>query len=420
MHYLIGIHDIHLTAVNGDVLHPNFQTILADDLSDHGFYKTSTFIWDRLDKERCDLLRASTIELASMNDIDWFSDVHKIAVSTKDTFHHSKCNLMVTSTDLEGVYFADTNQDIEKIHQINVQNINPNSNYISQLSYLNAKLSGLMQAAFSLDTHPACKSISNTPISTTSWIKGSTFIRNMGDCSLIFKCHATTVVPIENNTECFTRLQVQDIKGRISFLDPNTRILMDYAAPSPCHPSMLPIYRNDQGVMVTYSPSREIVKYKKVTNVETQESESGLYSASMVTKWFSLSFLQHFAKHSYTMIFDSLCGKECSMNQISPDTINVVQSQLNKIQALSTPAAWFGFDLEYIGNRCSIFVAIMIIIYTLHAVVVTILKCCIFQKENINPMAIIGRALCSEMFLITKSMRDNPGMDNNVKESNKV
>ena len=93
---------------------------------------------------------------------------------------------MVTTTNLQGVFVADPNQDTKDIHEINFENINPNTNYISQLSYLNAKLSGSLQAAFSADTHPACKSISKTPTSTTLWVKGSTFIRNMGDCSLVF------------------------------------------------------------------------------------------------------------------------------------------------------------------------------------------------------------------------------------------
>lgn len=420
LHYLIGIHDTQLTAVDGDVLHPSAQTVIADDLSDHGFYKTSVFIWDRLNKERCDLLRVSTIEFFSVNDIEWFSDVHKIQLTAKDTFHHPKCNLMVTTTDLKGVFVADPNQDTKGIHEINFENINPNTNYISQLSYLNAKLSGSLQAAFSADTHPACKSISKTPTSTTIWVKGSTFLRNMGDCSLVFKCLPIMVVPIENNTACFTRLQVQDIKGRISHLDPNTRILMDYAAPSPCHPSMLPIYRNDQGDMVIYSPNRELVKYKNSESEDNIPSESGLYSPSMVTKWFSLSFLQHFAKHSYSIMYDSLCGNECTMDQMSPDTINMVQSQLNKIKTLSIPTSWFGFDLDYIGNRCSIVVVLIMAINILHTLIATILKCCIFQKEDIKPFSVITRALCSDLFLITNFMRDHPKTDSNEKDNDKV
>ena len=138
---------------------------------------------------------------------------------TKETYHHSKCNIMVTATDLEGVYLTDPNQVTETLHRINFENINPNANYISQLSNLNSKLTGTLQASFKTETHPACKSISSTPVSTTVWVTGSTFIRNMGDCSITFKCQAVTVVPTMNMSTCFARLPVQDIKGRQSFLD---------------------------------------------------------------------------------------------------------------------------------------------------------------------------------------------------------
>ena len=195
---------------------------------------------------------------------------------------------------------------------------------------------------------------------------------------------------------------------------------MDYAAPSPCHPSMLPIYRNDQGDMVIYSPNREIVKYQNTESKDNRPSESGLYSPSMVTKWFSLSFLQHFAKHSYTIMYGSLCGKECSMDQMSPDTISMVQSQLKKIQTLSIPTSWFGFDLDYIGNRCSIVVVFLMAINILHTLIATILKCCIFQKDDIKPFSVITRALCSDLFLITKFMRDQPKSEGNEKDNDKV
>ena len=92
LHYLIGIHTLHLTAINGDVLYPGAQTIIAPDTTDHGQYKTSTIIWDMIDKDRCDLLLVNTVEFSSVHDEEWFSDVHKIQLSTKENYHHSKCN----------------------------------------------------------------------------------------------------------------------------------------------------------------------------------------------------------------------------------------------------------------------------------------------------------------------------------------
>ena len=133
----------------------------------------------------------------------------------------------------------------------------------------------------------------------------------------------------------------------------------------------------------------------------------------MVTKWFSLSFLQHFAKHSYSVMFDSLCGERCSLNNIQPDTINFVQSQFEKIQALSLPTNWFGIDLDYIGSRCSIIIVIFMAINIIYSVITTILKFCVFQRSDIKPISAIARALCSELFLITKIMGDQPNITDN-------
>ena len=409
LHYTVAIHTIHLTAMNGVIVYPQSQTTLAADDASHGYFQSTTVIWELIDQDRCDLLKVAEIDLSSVENKQWFSDAHKIQLEEGSTFHHSKCGIMVTQTDQTGIFLVSLSQDLKELHLIDSENINPNANYISQLAYLNSKLTRSLQSSFKSVIHPTCSAISSSPTATTVWLSGSTFVRNLGDCSVSFQCRPVTVVPRVNLTKCYTRLPVQDISGNAWHLDPNTRILMEYAAPSLCHVSLLPTYRTNSDDIVLYNPDRKIIKIDPPVEVINEDSkfENGLYSSEMVSEWFSMSYLQHFAQHSYSVILDSLCGDNCKPTDQPSGPISYVQSQLRKIPNVPVPTLWFGLDIDYIGNRCSIVVVLVMLVNLLYNITAMVLRCCIFQRGDAKPTTSLARACCSDLFLISKAVNDD-------------
>ena len=403
LHFTISVHKIELTSARGNMIHPEAQTIVGSENDDHGMFKASTIVWHKIDPKECNLLFVGNMQLTSVQSGIFFSNEHKVQFITTNSFHNDKCKLMVLETKQEGIFLADTSQDFGQIHKIDTANVNINAHYSSQLNYLNNKLKAVLQSSFQDDT---CHLISRTPISTTSWLTESTFLRNLGDCSIKFKCTQVIVAPNVNTSTCFTRIPVKDINGRTSFLDQSTRILMDHAIPTPCHPSLLPTYKTLDGSIVVYSPGRQEINIAKANNnpgVDDKSGQSGIYTDELINQWFSLAYIQSFAKNSFAYISQSLC-EDCDTPLHHPNNMAFIQSQLSKIPLLTPPSFLMGINIEYVGGICSIIVVVLIILNTIYIIATWMIKVCILQRNDVKIASTLARALCTEIFVITKIM----------------
>ena len=406
LHYTIWVHKTDLTASNGKIIIPETQAVIADESDDHGYHRDKTYIWDEIDHELCDLLKAVNLKFSTVDMVSFFSDKHKIQFTTGQSFFHEKCKIMILKTDQDGIYLANPDQDLYKVHIIDTQNVDINAHYSSQLLYLNRKLRRHLQQSYDDNTHPACEAIAQTHTASTKWIHGTTFVRNLGDASVVFQCKKTTVAPLENVDQCYERLPVQNIKGNIFYLDQTNRILMDHAPPINCIPSYLPAYRTTTNEIVVYSPKRKLLKTIMFENSTSPEDGTpGLYSTQMVTDWLSKAYIQNFANNLYSYASGKLCP-DCFKDTAPSVRLNFLQDQVNKISALSPPNILLGFNVQYVGGICSIIVVVTMIINILYGITAFFIKLCVLQKDDTGILHSIGRALCAEIFLITKSMND--------------
>jgi hypothetical protein len=404
LHLTISIHKIDLTSARGKIIHPEAQTIVGSESDDHGMFKGSTIIWHKLDPKECNLLFVADMQFTSVQQGVYFSNEHKVQFTISNTFHNDKCKLMVTETMQSGIFLADPSQDFGLIHTIDTANVNINAHYSTQLNYLNNKLKEALRISFHDDT---CHLISRTPISTTSWLSESTFLRNLGDCSIKFRCTQAIVAPNINSSMCFTRMPVKNLNGKTSFLDQSTRILMDHATPTPCHASLLPTYKTQSGAVVVYSPGRHVINIAKdKEHAHTADGENGIFTDDLINQWFSVAYIQSFAKNSFSYISQSLC-ENCDTSPQHPSSMAFLQTQLAKIPQLSPPSFLMGINIEYVGGICSIIVVVLIIANTVYIVVTWIIKVCLLQRDDVKLVSTIARALCTEMFVITKIMSGN-------------
>lgn len=410
VHLTISVHKIELTSARGKIIHPEAQTIVGSETDDHGMYKGSTIIWQKLDLNECNLLFVADMKFTSVQTGVFFSNEHKVQFTTSNSFHNDKCKLMVLETEQEGIFLADIAQDFGQIHTIDTANVNINAHYSSQLHYLNSKLKTVLQTSFHDDT---CHLISRTPISTTSWLTESSFLRNLGDCSIKFKCTQVIVAPNINSSTCFTRMPVKDINGKTSFLDQSTRILMDHATPTSCHASLLPTYKTISGAIVVYTPERRRVNIeRKDDQVQTADGNNGIFTDDLINQWFSLAYIQSFAKNSFSYISQSLC-EDCDTPLHHPNNMAFLQTQIAKIPLLTPPSFLMGINIEYVGGICSIIVVTLIIINTAYIVVTWVIKVCILQRNDVKFASTLARALCTEIFVISKIMSVDEKKDSN-------
>ena len=70
-----------------------------------------------------------------------------------------------------------------------------------------------------------------------------------------------------------------------------------------------------------------------------------------------------------------------------------------------------GINIEYVGGICSIIVVTLIILNTVYIVVTWIIKVCLLQRDDVKLASTIARALCTEMFVITKIMSGDETKD---------
>ena len=359
-------------------------------------------IWDQIDPNSCNLLLVTEMELASVTPDVLFSSAHNVQFSVTNTFHDDRCKLMISQTDQKGIVLADKLQDIGLIHSIDIPNINVNAHYSSQLTFLSSKVRALLRTSFHDNTHPACSLIASTPSSTTALLAGSTFIRNLGDCSIKFDCKQIRVAP-NISSECYSRLPVKDINGRIYYLDQSTRILMDHAAPSQCRPALLPTYRTDEGDMVVYSPNRRniIINPEHEDMADDKVDSQGIFTNQMIVDWFSFAYIQSFVQNPYAYI-----SKTLSDNHLDDhfDSLDFLQTQLLKLPTLTPPSFLLGFNIEYLGGICSIIVVTMVSVNTIIKVGIWMIKVFILQKEDVKFCSLVARVLCTDLYVITKIM----------------
>ena len=111
----------------------------------------------------------------------------------------------------------------------------------------------------------------------------SSFIRSLGDVSILFTCKKVIVAPVVD-PECFSMMKVQEINGVIWHLEPNTRVLMKKAVTVPCSPTSIPVYLSIQNVFLAYSPERIAISTIKPTtpNNSADNSKAGLYSKQII------------------------------------------------------------------------------------------------------------------------------------------
>ena len=112
-------------------------------------------------------------------------------------------------------------------------------------------------------------------------LSGSTFMRNLGVCSIKFDCLQVMVAPNINSSDCFSRIPVKDINGNTYFLDQTTRILMDHAFPTLCQPALLPTYRTDHREIVVYAPNRRVIIVNptgEALEPDNDHSSQGIYT----------------------------------------------------------------------------------------------------------------------------------------------
>jgi hypothetical protein len=402
-HYLITINEIQLMEVKSDIIQPYKQTVLGHSSAGFSYSGHTTFIWQSPQPD-CDLLEIMQLSMLSVSPSTWFSDVHKIEISELESYYHTECRVSIIKTTSPGIFLAPNDQVISHIKHIDSYNVDISADYQMRFGYINTKLSKDISTRYR-ETHPVCAITRFHSPQGTHRISDSSFIRSLGDVSIIFTCKKVIVAPVQD-PKCFSLLRVQDINGVIWHLEPNTRILMKNAVNVPCSPSSVPIYLSIQNAFLAYAPDRTVISTNNLTpsNHSVDNSESGLYSKQIIKQWLDLAFVQHLSKHSFSL-FQSICKSESclSLGENPAGIMEHLGRTFSNLDSLNNPISWLGFDLQEIGGKCSIVVCLLVGLYSLYAIAAWCIRLVLFKDASIKICALLCRATFPDFFLIAKS-----------------
>jgi hypothetical protein len=412
-HYTIIVNEVDLMNINNEVLNPTTQTVLGPIATEHAYSGSTTYIWYS-SPPKCNLMRVLDVELESVSPGVWFNHLHKIQIDSLETYHDQDCDIRVTKTTSKDIFLVELPQPISNMDDINSMNVDISIDIQIRFQYLYTQVSNAISLNYkSLD--PLCDKIRSNPISSTIRVDNNMFLRNLGDVSVQFECKMIQVAPSPDDIKCYSMLPVQDLTGNVWFLDPSTRILMKKAIELPCSPANTPVYKTNEGEMVSFSPKRRIiVVHKSVYNGTDDGNSGGLYPTEMISEWLSYAFLQHLSIHSYALFSQSICqSSECKTVHNNPSSmINYMGGALKNLSALAKERLWLGIDIEKLGAHCSIFICLLLTVYTLYAVAAWAIRFSLFRQENLQCCALICRTTWPSFFLIAKSNNENNG--NNV------
>ena len=404
-HYSISISPIDLIQVDYEILDPYSQTSLGLFTNGYAHADVKTYIWET-NEPACKLLKIMDLEMESARSNVWFNDRHAIQLTVVDSFYDQACKVKLSKTDAKGIFLTPVTEQLEQLSAINVDlSIDTQIRF----EFVNSKLSEVLRYNYK-NALPVCSKIKDTSLASTGRSGEHTFVRNLGDASVEFTCKKIDVAPVPDG-KCHSMLRVQDLKGGLWFLDPETRILMKTAVEIPCAIASVPIYLNTKNELVSYSPERKTVISSSVNPDDqpgTDGSRNGLYPAEMVRSWLDMAFLQHLAKHSYSVLSHAIChNPQCTSVHTAPDMLyGYMGSAIENIRNSADNILSFGIDMELVGRRCSVAVCIMVTLYVVYALITWLVRYALFKSDDIGCAALIVRATCPNLFLITKATKE--------------
>ena len=403
VHYLITINVIQLMEVKSDIIQPYKQTVLGHSASGFSYSDHSTFIWSPPVPD-CDLLEIMQLSMLSVSPNTWFSDIHKIEISELESYYHNECRVSIIKTTSPGIYLAPKDQVTSHLKHIDSFNVDISADYQMRFGYINTRLTKDISTRYR-ETHPICAIIRYHSPQGTHRISDHTFIRSLGDVSILFTCKKVIVAPVQD-PKCFSLLRVQDINGVVWHLEPNTRILMKDAVNVPCSPSSVPIYLSIQNSYLAYVPERTVITTNNPTpsNLSIDNSNAGLYSKQIIKQWLDLAFVQHLSKHSYSL-FQSICKTESclSLGKNPAGIMEHLGRTFSNIATMNNPLTWFGYDLKEIGGKCSIAVCLLLSLYSIYAIAAWCIRLVLFKDASVKMCALLCRATFPDFFLIAKA-----------------
>ena len=345
---------------------------------------TSTYIWSPLEDE-CEKVTTGIFPMESLDGVNWFSHVHKIQIEKKQKRYDDKCSMQVYETDFQDVFIM-ISEDA-RTEEINVNSVNLNAQIQAQLNYNRAELKRKLNTKYDMKSDEICHYLQRMDVHENTQMGGEKFLRNIGDIAVSFECKKSIVSADNQTSDCYKQLPVKDREGKQWFLEPNTRILMKEGEKTTCSVVHVPALQTTDGRVVIHNPEEKEVSVEPIEDKESEEEVdgyNGLYPKEIVNAYLQ-NMLAPTIEEKWTEYTERGRGGQVMRR--------AAESVFKQYQELTLSKMLFGIDWDYIGNRCSIIVVGLAILYAIKVAVGVVAKSCIVYgggEKSIGQSLMIG------------------------------
>ena len=403
VHILVEIRRYQLMEVDGYVVDPISQVKLGQTQNGNAQSGPKTFIWSNV-RKHCQLMQIMDLTMESNNDKDWISHLHKIKITSVDSFHHPGCNMKIIKTNIKNLYLSDHGQQNGNIEDVDVKNVDLSAELNTRFGFIYEKMNQQLTRDY-LQVDPICHRFQSSNTEEAQRTDNNRFIKSLGDISISFECREVQVAHIPSD-RCHSMLPVTDLNGIKWFLNPDNRMLRTQAVEVPCNIATLPVYRSTNNLMITFNPGRQVINPESPlpSTPNNTSEDGGLYSHDLVKQWLDNSYLQHWSKYSYSTLVSVFCQEEkCKTGHSNIQSMrDYIGGAITNLSKTAAENFIWGVNLEKVGGICSIIVVFLLIIYTGYAIVAWAIRFALFNHEELKMGAKICRATFPAFFLITK------------------
>ena len=364
----------------------------------------ATVVWDAPENQ-CNLGVVGRMPLTTTDQRVYVNHDHLVQLTRGLTKYDVHCGQAYVKTDLDGIYLIRAERGI-KLAKFNTNSVDFNAQLQVQINYLSGDVTQRVRRHYKKRHDPDCNDILNSPIQQTTKLGSDAFLRNLGDVSVRFQCKPVRVHALNTTDKCFKAVPVTDAAGKLWFLEPESKILLEKSSETYCSVANVPIVKGNDGAYYAFDPEPRKVVISAISNeipAADEKGQKGIYAEETVKQWLDQAYLMTYAES--LAVSHSVKGENGETIYDASDALQMTYDLANQNKA-SIEGWLLGLNWDRIGGRCSIAVVTATASYLLYGFVMFASRAMIIYGGGDYNIALSAvKAAFSQIYLLTEAIK---------------
>ena len=394
------IQTIQVMSING-----NMSTLSGKQLGPYtrgyGYDGMATVVWDS-PEDQCELGVVGKMPLTTTDDRVYYNHDHLVQLTRGITSYDANCGQAYVETDLDGILLIKAVRGI-RMGKMNPHSVQFNAQLQTQINYLSTEVSQRFGRQYKKRTDPDCRDIMESPLHQTTKLGSESFLRNLGDVSVKFQCSPIKVQALNTTDKCYKAIPAVDGYGKLWFLEPESKILLEKSSETFCSIANVPIVRAIDGNYYAFDPEpRQVMIAPPNDEIPAAEGgQKGIYAADTINSWLNNAYLMSYAEH--LAVSHTVKGEN---GETIYDASDAIQQTWDLAKKVDLKGWLVNMNWDRIGGRCSIAVVSSAAAYLVYGMVMFISRTCIiYGGGDYNVKVSALKAAFSQLYLLNEYIK---------------